>query len=140
MRAVGVALVVMTVAVVLAMSGGCAGELDRPERFYDGGLGGCDAEAVLRQRCATSGCHAATNPANGLDLASDGVGARLRNRAGSSCGGMLIDVVAPAASFLLDKISDQPSCGYQMPPGQPLGTSERACLTQWVNAVAGGSE
>jgi hypothetical protein len=136
MRAAGVALMVIAVAVALAMGGGCAGELDRPERFYDGGA--CDPEAVLRQRCATSGCHAATNPESGLDLASRGVGARLRNRAGSGCAGMLIDVAAPEASLLLDKISDRPSCGYQMPPGQPLGETERACLTAWVNAVAAG--
>jgi len=141
MRAVGVALVIEAMVALIALgAAGCAGELERPERFLDGGTGGggCNAEALLRQRCGTAGCHGASRPSADLDLASSGVASRLRNRASTGCGGLIIDATTPVASLLLDKISDQPSCGDQMPPGTPLGTSERACLTYWINAVASG--
>jgi hypothetical protein len=139
---------------------GCAGELKDPERFRaaqggEGGSGGeagagggagdgggagfCDApELVLKEHCST-GCHSATSQLGGLDLQSPDLVGRLRGVKGNICSGVpLIDPDAPEKSALYDKTSAQPSCGGDRMPltGDLLTEQERACLLDWLQAVA----
>jgi hypothetical protein len=114
---------------------GCGGRLEHPERFTDGGAGACQADTtIFAARCATAGCHSATAPAAGLDLASAGLQARLVDHPSMGCSGaMLIDSKQPDASLLLKKLAPSPPCGYQMPMGgTPLTTDEQRCVSDWV--------
>jgi hypothetical protein len=88
--------------------------------------------------CAASGCHAAQDPAQGLDLASPNLTARLvgvRGRAGA----FLVDPTAPEQSLLYTKttVSAAPP---RMPSGAPpLDDGTVACVLAWVTQVASES-
>lgn len=105
----------------------------------DGGGGSAiDVPALLAAECAGSGCHGATSPALGLDLASAGVGARVAGIAAASCSGrVLADPGDPDASFLLEKVSAvAPACGSRMPLGRAaLDAAEIAALRGWIEGL-----
>jgi hypothetical protein len=138
----------------LALSG-CAGGLD-PALFPPTGVAGasgsggmvCNAPAmVLTPKCGLPGCHGASAPQSGLDLASTGLVARLIDHTPSatlslSCGAStkpyLVSQSNPASGLLLDKLDSPPPCGAQMPLGAMLDASDRACVDAWALAVTTG--
>jgi hypothetical protein len=132
-------------AVVLAA---CAGNLENPERFADGGSveGGAttpacpDMEAtVLIPSCATAGCHNATSKAGSLDLSGTGVAARLSGKAASG-GGLLVDPTHPDKSVLYTKTTTSPPYGSRMPlGGKLLDDATSACLLAYVSGSTQGS-
>jgi hypothetical protein len=73
---------------------GCAGSLDNPERFGDGGsnltgfvcpsLGKPAKAEVITKKCV-SGCHSASVQVSGLDLESADAGARLVDVSTTAC-------------------------------------------------------
>lgn len=128
---------------------GCPGTLENPERFKTKGAGGggdgsCpDIPALFAERCAGSGCHGATMPQLGLDLASPGVGARVAGQPAVGCTGLLADPANPEQSILYRKLTDAPPCGGRMPSiGEPLTPDEMECVREWIaslGAASGGS-
>jgi len=133
---------------LLAVSAGCAGSLENPERFGDGGsaafvcpsLGQPTKAEVIDKKCV-SGCHSATANLGGLDLESAGAGARLVDVASTQCPPRK-RVWSVDGGILQEKIQlPSPSCGASMPPGGGLTNGEVNCIVEWTrHLVAGGSE
>ncbi|APR86907.1 hypothetical protein A7982_12256 [Minicystis rosea] len=87
-------------------------------------------------KCAGSGCHSPPDAANGLDLVSPDVGARLVDHLATGCSGNLADPTDPTGSVLIMKVSDKPSCGERMPKdGTPLTDEEIKCLKVWITSL-----
>jgi hypothetical protein len=123
---------------------GCPGSLRDPGRFADAGTtgGGADAgsncpeapKEILAMKCGGVGCHGATAPAQGLDLVSDGVAARVVGVKATECMGTLADPASPATSVLYTKLTAAPPCGGRMPVGGMLPDDEIACVKEWIAA------
>jgi hypothetical protein len=139
----------VVVATCLLALAGCAGSLDNPDRFGDGGsnlgfvctsLGKPVKTEVIAQKCV-SGCHSASVAQSGLDLESAGTGSRLVNVSTTVCPPRhRVDTVD--GGTLQEKISQSsPSCGASMPPGGGLTNGEVSCIIEWTrNLAAGGQE
>ena len=97
---------------------------------------GCDeACEIIEMRCATAGCHAASGPAGGLDLASPDLVMRLMDTPATTaaCSSeTLLDPNAPEDSLLYGKLLDPPTCGTRMPLGLPLDDEELDCMRRWM--------
>lgn len=131
-------VVLAALAGALALAAGCAGELDRPERFADCPPG--YVEQVFQRSCAGD-CHAGAEPEAGLDLVSPGAGARLLGAASvqEECAGLVMIDPAGGPHLLLQKLDDQPPCGSRMPFGEPeLDPADVECVRRWIDEVAGG--
>ena len=132
--------------VVIVLAGatwGCPGTLDDPARFLldaggtaeagapsegdDAGAGGnCpDVPTLLAQTCTASTCHSASNKAQGLDLQSPDVAARLVGVPATEGAGVLIDRSAPTKSVLYEKLG-----------ATPLDAPTLACVLAWVTQAA----
>jgi hypothetical protein len=135
---------------------GCAGDLRDPKRFDflirdagaktsdDTGTEPSDAEApavpvcatdLFKAKCALSGCHGADMPQVGLDLVSADLASRIVDQPSSDksvCKGRTYVTTDGTPSLLLDKVSDQPSCGTKMPLGGSLTAAELTCMTDWL--------
>jgi len=127
---------------LLLASSGCAGDLENPERFLDGGQQsstcvGVDVVVdILEASCAASGCHAAYAPNVAPDLASPGIAARLVDVTSQGCADqVLIDSANPQGSYFLEKLRPDPSCGIQMPLGGTLSEDDIDCVEQWVEGL-----
>jgi hypothetical protein len=104
----------------------------------------CTAEttSILRDvftpRCGDVGCHAASNPANGLDLVSPGIEVRTMNRPAAGCVGQMLVVPGdPDRSLMIRKLSGKPTCGVPMPVGEPLRDEEVTCIREWIQSLRG---
>jgi hypothetical protein len=140
----------------------CAGTLEDPERFaIDGGTSlattvdgsssiqsnsgaGCDATvvALFPARCASAGCHSATDKTAGLDLESPDVRARLMGAAATGGPGVLVDPGGdPQKSVLYLKLTPAPPFGAQMPlTGAKLDDATLSCVAQWIAAPVDGAD
>jgi hypothetical protein len=108
----------------------------------------CDAPTIVfAPKCAQVGCHAATAPASGLDLASAGVAARLLGKstdpmASLACASnttpFLTPQSNPATGLLIAKLNPPVPCGLAMPEIGTLSTSDTTCLNAWATAVTTG--
>ena len=131
---------------------GCPGDLDpRLMGSGTGGTGGtggpsvCDGAALMVTSCGMPGCHSASVPQAGLDLASAGVIARLLGQPGnptanpacvSNTKALLVDGSTTGDGFLIDKLNNPAPCGSFMPqvPG-PLNAADMQCMKDWATAV-----
>lgn len=121
----------------------CAGGLENPSRFLDGGgaascTPGLDVvtDILASATCSGPGCHAAEAPNVAPDLISPGVADRLVNVATAGCTDrFLVDSANPAASYLLESLKPAPGCGSQMPIGGVLTAEEIACVEEWVEGL-----
>jgi hypothetical protein len=117
-----------------------------------GGTGGgnCNVPKLFEDKgCSIPGCHAAANPAGGLDMVTSGWETRLVGKAAgaatggtaSLCGGMnrvlLTAGSVPATGLFIDKLKANPPCGERMPnvPLSELTNDEIACVQAWANAL-----
>ncbi|AKU96089.1 hypothetical protein AKJ09_02753 [Labilithrix luteola] len=140
---------VLAGAFAVATFGGCAAELENPERFGNGGsntTGGntdggssaptCpDVPQVLKASCGSAGCHGGATPTSNLDLASPDVGNRLKTQKATT-GDPLIDPANPENSVLYKKTLPKPPFGSSMPlNGTPFDDSMRACLATWIGGL-----
>src|SRR4051812_2866149 len=106
-RILGLGLAGVLSAAALA---GCPGTLKDKERFLvDGGGGGAapcpDVPAeILAGKCGGNGCHGGTVPAQGLDLESPGVAARVVGKPAMECTGILADPQDPTGSVIYTKL------------------------------------
>jgi len=140
----------VVVAACLWALAGCAGSLDNPDRFGDGGsnvtgfvcpsLGKPAKTEVILKKCV-SGCHSAAVVESGLDLESVDTGTRLVNVSTTECPPRhRVDSVD--GGTLQEKIvQSSPTCGAPMPPGGGLTNGEISCIIEWTrNLAAGGQE
>jgi hypothetical protein len=120
---------------------GCPGTLEDPARFADGGgrdAAGCPdvPQAVFVATCATKGCHNPTDDkvvAQGLDLESPGLVARLVGMPAKGGPGLLIDPASPPSSVVYSKLTSAPPFGARMPFGKaPLDDATIACVLAWI--------
>jgi hypothetical protein len=128
-------------AVLAAALAGCPGSLEDPGRF-DEQFGTCpDVPTYLATSCGTTGCHAATNSAGGLDLASADLATRLDGKKASGGTGLLIDPSSPDQSVLYTKLTASPPFGSRMPlGGAPLDDTTVSCVLTWIEtSTKGGS-
>jgi hypothetical protein len=102
--------------------------------------------AIFADRCVS--CHDATlvglpsYPQLSL-TAGDAYGALVNHPADETCGGTRVVPGDPAASYLVQKITQTTPCsGLRMPrpfeigPGVPLTAAQIATITQWITAGA----
>ena len=76
----------------------------------------CDAaKEVLLPKCATAGCHSATDMLSGLDLESTNVLGRLSGKTAMGGSGLLVDPANPDRSVLYTKCTASPPFGSRMP-------------------------
>lgn len=140
--------VAMGCAVVLATA--CAGTLDNRDQFLTGDAAdsgvaapppappsacGDVPQSVFAKSCASAGCHAATHPQSGLDLASPNVAARLVG-VPAVTGGVLVDPAHPEQSTMYRRLlANAP--GPRMPVGTPLDDATTACVLAWAQTLVG---
>ncbi len=85
--------------------------------------------------CGGNGCHSATAPQQGLDLASPDVARRVVGVSGKMCLVTLADPSQPEGSLLYQKLATKPPCGAQMPLARPpLSAADAACVLEWIAA------
>jgi hypothetical protein len=122
----------------VALSGGCAGELNDPGAFTgENPPDTKSAETILAESCGTTGCHDDSSQAQGgLDLLSPGVRSRLVgvNSTATGCTDRVLVVDGdPNNSYLLDKVLNVPGiCGLQMPIVGMLDQDEIDVLQAWI--------
>jgi hypothetical protein len=90
---------------------------------------------LIKNRCATAGCHAKTGAAGSLDLESPEIVKRLSGATAhtTACAGKtLLDRSMPDRSLLYGKLTDPPLCGIRMPVGIVLAASDIDCMRRWV--------
>jgi hypothetical protein len=136
---------------LVAAAWGCPGTLDDPARFFveagvtedasvSGGDGGgeCpDVPSLFARTCTAATCHSAGNKAQGLDLQSPNLDARLVGVAASEGSGFLIDPSEPSKSVLYRKLTPTPPSGARMPLGAaPLDDATMACVLAWITGQA----
>jgi hypothetical protein len=102
-----------------------------------GSVNTCDGFAVLAANCGTSGCHG--EGSNLEDFADSEAAAReFIDAPGTlACGGqdVVIDTEDPAESLMVRKLSDDPPCGQQMPPGGGLTPADVDCIEDWIGGL-----
>jgi hypothetical protein len=151
-------IVRVTLLLLGAATWGCPGTLDDPGRFLDAGgagAGGADSSApvegdgagaggscpdvpgMLAKTCTASTCHNASTKAQGLDLQSSDVAARLVGVPATEGAGVLIDPSTPTHSVLYAKLTENPPFGARMPLGlTPLDAPTLGCVLAWVTQAA----
>jgi hypothetical protein len=131
----------------------CPGKLEDAGRFIDasddvvvgdndaatGNDGGCpDVPTLFHDTCGTAGCHAATAPAQFLDLQSPDLGTRLAGACATESAGYLIDPTNPRASVIYAKLTAAPPSGNRMPLSKPpFDDGQLACVLAWASAQKG---
>ncbi len=152
MSAIRTSVSVISMAMTALLVVACAGQLENADEFNtDGTSKAAGANTVspescgdvtvtfFKTDCATSGCHGAASPSADLDLASDGVGARLKGKSATASGFLLIDPAAPEKSAIYTKLLAPPPFGARMPlGGGAVSATTSACVLEWVRGVASG--
>lgn len=135
------------------LDGGISGNEDFDagvrQRLYDGGPAGDECpkptlasirEKIFLPKCGGSGCHAADDPSEGLDLslAVAELSARLREPAMQSVANMpLIRPNQYGSSYLYLKVFlATPTDGRQMPPDMKLEPCELDTIRDWIQLGA----
>lgn len=137
MRSAGVVrgLVVLGLIGFASFSAACSGHIHDPDLFLDPAKA-CPLadpyEDLIKPRCATSGCHAAVSPQAALDLSVNNPAALVQKDA-VGCSNRVLVRSGTVNGVVLDKLSERPECGRQMPmDGNPLTQLERACVAAWI--------
>jgi hypothetical protein len=150
----------VTLTGLLVASFGCPGTLSDPARFTvatgnDAGFPG-DAdlpdagdpssdgpscpdvpEDIFLADCTSASCHDSQYEAQGLDLQSPNLAARLVGVPATEGPGLLIDPTMPSGSVLYTKVTAAPPFGARMPIGAaPLESDEINCVLAWITQEA----
>lgn len=136
-----------TFALVAILVSGCVGSIDDTAPYVDAAVCPDDFQAaILAPRCGLAGCHVPFEPAGGLDLVSPDLHLRLVDRTATTCGDRrLVTSGAPEESFLITRLSPNPTCGEaqidRMPlTGDYLTDAELACARAFVARLAEGHD
>jgi hypothetical protein len=150
----------VTLLGLLGASFGCPGTLGDPARFTvatgnDAGFVG-DADLpeagepssdgsscpdvpqeIFLANCTGASCHNSQYKAQGLDLQSPNLAARLVGVPATEGPGLLIDLATPSSSVLYTKVTATPPFGARMPIGAaPLESDEINCVLAWITQEA----
>lgn len=137
---------------LVATAWGCPGTLDDPARFLEADAGdagevnvegaatpdaGCpDVPTLFAATCTASSCHSASNKAQGLDLQSPDLPARLVGVPATEGPGLLVDPSTPSQSVLWTKLQPDPPFGARMPlSAAPLDSATTACVLVWIETL-----
>lgn len=140
-RAVGAIALLSTMGACWEAVDEPAGPLSHGGGARDGGAGAatpvaCNVDVpsqVFAPSCGAGGCHGAQNAADGLDLVSPGVGARVAGKPAIS-GGLLADSAHPTESVLYQRLLGKN--GPRMPQGAaPLDEHTTACVLSWIQTL-----
>jgi hypothetical protein len=145
---------------LLAASFGCPGTLSDPARFnvatgndagFPGEAGIPEAgelssdgpscpdvpEGIFLADCTSASCHDSQYKAQGLDLQSPNLEARLVGVPATEGPGLLIDPTTPSSSVLYTKVTATPPFGARMPIGAaPLESDKINCVLAWITQEA----
>ena len=94
---------------------------------------------LFQERCVDGPCHGAIEfPAAGLDLETPGVAARIVDAPSNACRmAVLVEPGDASGGIFVEKLTDDPPCGLQMPLGeQKLTHAEIECVREWTAAAA----
>jgi hypothetical protein len=134
------------VVTVLLFTSACVGKLGNTERFTDAATCPDDFQAaILTPRCGLEGCHVPYEPTGGMDFVSPDLHLRLVNRTATTCANrLLVNASAPDESFLLTRLSPNPTCDGtaidRMPlTGEYFTEAELECARQFVRSLAEGN-
>lgn len=121
----------------------CTGCIAGPVAEYESLPADCslwDVESDLfHQRCIDGPCHGAVQfPAAGLDLETPGVRDRIVGAPSNGCRrAVLVEPGDETGGVFMDKLTDDPPCGLQMPLGKrKLTEPEFACVLEWTADAA----
>jgi hypothetical protein len=104
------------------------------------GCGLAQVAEIFANHCTT--CHGSGAGASaGLNLTASGLTGRLNGVASTGCSGkVLVSPGNAAASYLLDKLQGDATCGMQMPLNKPaLDATSINCVADWIDALAPSS-
>jgi hypothetical protein len=145
---------------LLIASFGCPGTLSDPARFVastdndagsaidadlpDAGEPSNDGSScqdvpqdIFLADCTSASCHNSQYKAQGLDLQSPNLAARLLGVPATEGPGLLIDPTMPSGSVLYTKVTATPPFGARMPIGvAPLESNEIDCILAWITQEA----
>jgi hypothetical protein len=98
---------------------------------------------LFEVRCVDGPCHGAgAFPAAGLDLETPGVEERIVGAPSNEC--RMVSLVDPGddtGGVFVEKLTDDPPCGLQMPLGeQKLTHAEVECVREWTASAATDAE
>jgi hypothetical protein len=156
---IALAVVPLTLVGAVVSMASCAGTLENPGQFTDGGAtgsgassGGCNiADFDMKARllddaapagCAKTGCHNAGS--SFFDFVAPNLEARMQAagaKSGSCPGDILLDPADPEASVLYIRLAGD-DCGAQMPFGEEdhyWNADELACALEWIANVEPGA-
>jgi hypothetical protein len=93
---------------------------------------------IFTPNCSATSCHGGANPVQGLDLASDGVHARLVDVDSTVAGQKVVVPGEPSESLLYIVVKDGlPNGGIRkMPPGVSLSDEKVEAIRAWIEAGA----
>lgn len=117
----------------LMLGAGCAGDLERPERFAECTPG--YVEQLFSANCGPD-CHNAVDLEASLDLVTPGVGERVHGAVSTTedCSGR--ELIDAEGGLFIEKLTS-PRCGTRMPFGvAALSASDVECVRRWVDEVA----
>ena len=132
------AFVRLAVAGSILFGLGCAGDgstfmepADTSMAFAD------DVQPIFTANCAFSGCHAGSNPAQGMNLSDGQAYANIVNVQSNESGLLRVDPGNPDQSYLVHKIQGTQGTvggsGGQMPlGGTPLTQAQINLIREWI--------
>ena len=92
---------------------------------------------IFTPHCATSGCHAGTNPSQGLSLEMNRIASEIINADSKGSDLKLVDPGNPERSYLFMKVrGDDGISGSRMPPSKPLSQEEIEKIRSWIASGA----
>ncbi|MEJ7728052.1 MAG: hypothetical protein WKG00_02445 [Polyangiaceae bacterium] len=154
---IALAVVPLTLVGAVVSMASCAGTLENPDQFTDGGATGTGGSAAgctiagfdMEERlldtakpagCATMSCH---DSATFFDFTAPDLVERLQGGAtlGTCIGDPLVNTADPEASVLYIRLAGG-ACGSQMPFNQMdhnFTDGELACVLEWIAGLEGGA-
>jgi hypothetical protein len=96
-----------------------------------------DVQPIFTNNCAFSGCHAGTNPAQGMNLSDGQAYANIVNVQSNESGLLRVKPGEPDSSYLVHKIQGTQGSvggsGDQMPRGRtPLTQAQINLIREWI--------
>jgi len=93
---------------------------------------------IFTPKCATAGCHAGAQPAQGLSLEAPSYAKIVNVDSTLATTKKLVVPSSAATSFLYEKVhSSTPASGVQMPnTGVLLSDTEQAMIAEWIDSGA----
>ena len=153
---IALAVVPLTLVGAVVSMASCAGTLENPGQFTDGGatgtggsagctIAGFDMEEIMLDTSKPAGCAgmACHDSATFFDFTAPDLVGRLQTGAtlGTCIGDPLVDPADPEGSVLYLRLAGS-DCGPQMPFGQAshnFSSGQLACVLEWIASLDGSA-